>query len=115
MDTRRPIPSGRLNARDTLELNPTHSAARAWLNGALGIVIRPEKGWLRSSIRRIAEDAESALTSNAATMVRFGRANSPKLTKIIVIQNISTAMNGFGTGLSDCPKRIRVCARSVVI
>src|SRR5580698_10117815 len=89
--------------------------ARALLSGVLEIVIKPEKGWFNSSMRKIADDAESAQTNNEATIVRFGRANMPKLTKMIVSQNTSTATNGLGTALSDSAKRTRVCARSIAI
>ena len=79
--------------------------ARAFLNGVLDIAIKPVKGWLKSSTRKIADDAESAQTNSAATIVRFGRAKRPKLTKIIVSQNTSTATNGLGIALADCAKK----------
>ena len=87
--------------------------ARALLNGALEIAIRPEKGWPNWSMRKIADAAESAQTNSAAAIVRFGRAKRPKLTKITVSQNTSTATNGFGIAVLDCAKRTRVCAKSI--
>lgn len=91
------------------------SGARALLRGALGIAINPENGWLRSRIRKTAADAEKALANSAATIVRFGRANRPKLTKISVSQNTSTAMKGLGIPLPDSARRTRVCAKSMPI
>jgi hypothetical protein len=56
--------------------------------------MRPVKGWLNSSMRKIAADADSAQTKSVAMIIGFGRANRPKLTKMAVSQNTSTASNG---------------------
>src|SRR5580698_4418823 len=84
------------------------SGANAWARGPLGIAISPENGWLKSSIRKIAADAERALANSAATIVKFGRANRPKLAKIIMSQNTRTAMKGLGIPLPDSARRTRV-------
>lgn len=56
----------------------------------------PVKGWLNSAMRKIAVDADSAQTNSVATMIKFGRANNPKLTKMAVSQKTSTPSNGLG-------------------
>ena len=79
------------------------------------MVMIPVNGWLRSRIRKIADDAEIAQKNNAVRMVNLGRAKRPKLTKMSVIQNTSTIKNGVGMTFPDWAKRIRVCPRSIPI
>ena len=85
-------------------------------SGALDTCISPTNGWLRSSIRKIATEADNAKTKKAAINIGFGLAKRPKLAKMIVSQRASAARNGIGIELSAwANNNKRFCARSVLI
>ena len=64
-------------------------------SGASEIRIKPANGWLISTIRKIAAEADSAKMIKIVMRVALKRVKRLKLAKMMASQKISTAKNGW--------------------
>ena len=87
--------------------------SRAWVSGVLGMRIRPPKGVCSSVIIRIAVPIPTAQRNIMASAVILRGANRPKLTKMIMNQNMTSSSKGKGIplALSCCSS----CQRAAII
>src|SRR5262249_31324670 len=116
------LPSSVTNCTRTAQLLPCwqkaqcHSGPRACRSDVLDIIMRPEKGWLSSKIRKMAHDADSAKRDKKVKTVTFNSANRLKLANMITSQKTRIARNGVGIRLPDSTNsKRRVWAKSVLI
>jgi hypothetical protein len=73
-------------------------------SGALDICKTPENGWLSSRIRKIAQAADKAKSSNEPITMALGEAKRLKLAKMMVSQNTKIPRKRPGIGLRVCAK-----------
>src|SRR6516164_10499648 len=92
------------------------SGASAFLRGSLEICIRPLNGWYISRMRKIAPDADKAISTRATNAVGLSGVNRLKLTNRIVSQDTSTTRNGTGMPPLDCSNNTsRICRIALTV